>query len=206
MIRVHLVDDHTLVRDGLVRVLDAGEDLEVVAIAPDGETAVEQDDHVRADVVLMDMSMPGIGGVEATRRLLQRRPDARVVMLTAHTERDKVLAALDAGAIGYLAKDQPTSALLDGVRAAAAGTSPMDPRAAHALLGARQQAPSSEITDREREVLVELARGSTNQQIARALGISEKTVKAHLTRIFSAIGANGRTQAAMWARDRGFVD
>ena len=200
MITVMLVDDHELVRVGLERLLEQADDLSVVAVAGSGQEALEFDATIRADVVLMDLSMPRMDGVEATRLLLGARPDAQVVMLTAHTEPDRVMRALDADALGYLAKDSDPEALIAGVRAASAGEAPLDPRAARALLDARR-APRVELTDRELEVLGQLASGMTNKQIARALGISEKTVKTHLTRVYSHIGVGDRVHAAIWARD-----
>jgi DNA-binding NarL/FixJ family response regulator len=201
MIRVLLVDDHVMVRVGLGRLLDQTEDIDVVAIAGDGDTALALDADLRADVVLMDMSMPGMGGIEATRQLCERRPDAKVVMLTAHTERANILAALDAGACGYLVKDSEPQTLIDGVRAAAEGHAPLDSRAARALLDARAETSKPRLTARESDVLRLVADGLPNKHVARKLQISEKTVKSHLTRIFSVIGVTDRTQAALWARD-----
>lgn len=205
MIRVQLVDDHTLVREGLSRLLDLADDIEVAAVASGGEQAVSLDVDTRADVVLMDLSMPGVDGIEATRRICSARPDARVVMLTAHTDRQNVLAALDAGAVGYMAKDAAPDVLISGVRAAASGDSPLDPKAARYLLDAREAPRTPSLTERETEVLQLLASGMANKQIARRLGISEKTVKAHLTRVFGQLGVSDRTQAALWAVERGLV-
>jgi DNA-binding NarL/FixJ family response regulator len=201
MIRVLLVDDHVMVRVGLGRLLDQTEDIDVVAIAGDGDTALALDADLRADVVLMDMSMPGMGGIETTRQLCERRPDAKVVMLTAHTERANILAALDAGACGYLVKDSEPQTLIDGVRAAAEGHAPLDSRAARSLLDARAETSKPRLTARESDVLRLVADGLPNKHVARKLQISEKTVKSHLTRIFSVIGVTDRTQAALWARD-----
>ncbi len=200
MITVMLVDDHELVRVGLERLLEQADDLNVVAVAGSAQEALELDGTIRADIVLMDLSMPKMDGAEATRLLLAARPEARVVMLTAHTEPERVMRALDAGALGYLAKDSDPEALIAGVRAASAGEAPLDPRAARALLDARR-APRVDLTDREVEVLGKLALGMTNKQIARALGISEKTVKTHLTRVYSHIGVGDRVQAAVWAQE-----
>jgi DNA-binding NarL/FixJ family response regulator len=201
MIRVLLVDDHSMVRVGLERLLQQTDDIEVAGIAADGEAALELDAELAADVVLMDLSMPGVGGIEATRELCRRRPDARVVMLTAHTERPGVLAALDAGACGYLVKDSDPEVLIDGVRAAARGDAPLDSRAARAVLDARAAAANPKLTARELDVLTLVAAGMPNKLIARRLQISEKTVKSHLTRVFSVIGVTDRTQAALWAKD-----
>lgn len=201
MIRVLLADDHGLVREGLSRLLGSVEDIEVVATAIDGPDAVRLADEHRPDVILMDLRMPGMDGSEATRRVLENDPTPQVVILTSFSERDEILTALDAGAIGYLLKDAEPDELIRGIRAAAQGESPLAPRAARTLIGSRSGAPSHPLSDREREVLGLVTRGLSNKLIARELGISEKTVKAHLTTIFQRIGVTDRVQAAMWARD-----
>ena len=148
--------------------------------------------------------MPVMDGIEAIRRLRGRDPEARIVVLTSFSDRERILDALDAGAIGYLLKDAEPDELIRGVRAAAAGEAPLAPKAASAVLTARaDQRPVAELTPREREVLGALARGKANKQIARELGISEKTVKAHLTRVFESIGVTDRTAAALWAQRHG---
>jgi DNA-binding NarL/FixJ family response regulator len=205
MIRVLLADDHGVVRDGLARLLGSVPDIEVVAAAADGDQAVELAREHRPDVVLMDLRMPGMDGSEATRRLLESDPATHVVILTSFSERDEILGALDAGAIGYLLKDAEPDELIRGVRAAAQGDSPLDPKAARTLIGSRTPGQSHPLTDREQEVLQLVARGLPNKLIARELGISEKTVKAHLTTVFQRIGVTDRVQAAMWARDHKLV-
>jgi DNA-binding NarL/FixJ family response regulator len=205
MIRVLLADDHGVVRDGLARLLGSVPDIEVVAAAADGDQAVELAREHRPDVVLMDLRMPGMDGSEATRRLLESDPATYVVILTSFSERDEILGALDAGAIGYLLKDAEPDELIRGVRAAAQGDSPLDPKAARTLIGSRGTTQSHPLTDREQEVLQLVARGLPNKLIARELGISEKTVKAHLTTVFQRIGVTDRVQAAMWARDHKLV-
>jgi DNA-binding NarL/FixJ family response regulator len=201
MIRVLLADDHGLVREGLSRLLGTVPDIEVVGAAADGHEAVRLAGEHRPDVILMDLRMPGIDGSEATRRVLENDPTPQVVILTSFSERQEVLSALDAGAIGYLLKDAEPDELIRGIRAAAQGESPLAPRAARTLIGSRNSAPSHQLSDREREVLGLVTRGLSNKLIARELGISEKTVKAHLTAIFQRIGVTDRVQAAMWARD-----
>jgi DNA-binding NarL/FixJ family response regulator len=201
VIRVLLADDHGLVRDGLTRLLGSVSDIEVVAAASNGEQAIALAEEHRPDVILMDLRMPDIDGSEATRRLLQNDPATQVVILTSFSERDEILTALDAGAIGYLLKDAEPDELIRGIRAAAQGESPLAPKAARELLGSRGPAPASQLSDREREVLQLVTRGLSNKLIARELGISEKTVKAHLTTVFQRIGVTDRVQAAMWARD-----
>jgi DNA-binding NarL/FixJ family response regulator len=150
----------------------------------------------------MDLSMPEVDGIEATRRIVAADPDARVVVLTSFSDTRRILDALDAGAIGYVLKHAGPDEVLGAVRAAAAGGSPLDPKAARALLESqRGRRPADELTPREREVLRLVAGGLANKLIARRLGITERTVKAHLTNIFAAIGVTDRTQAALWAHD-----
>jgi DNA-binding NarL/FixJ family response regulator len=202
MIRLLVAEDHGVVRDGLIRLLSSLPDIEVVGAAADGAEAVRLADEQRPDVVLMDLRMPGMDGSEATRRLLENDPQAQVVILTSFSERDEILSALDAGAIGYLLKDAEPDELIRGVRAAARGDSPLAPKAARTLLTSRSSSASGDqLTAREREVLVLVARGLPNKLIARELGIAEKTVKAHLTTVFQRIGVTDRVQATIWARD-----
>jgi len=205
--RVLIADDHGVVREGLARLLPTADDLEVVATAADGAEAVALYDEHRPDVVLMDLSMPEVDGTEATRRIVASNPEAAVVILTSFSDREQILAALDAGAIGYLLKDAEPAELIDGVRAAARGESPLHPKAARELLTQRDAGvpPPAEpdLTTREREILVQLAHGLPNKRIALDLGISEKTVKAHVTSIFNSLGVTDRTQAALWAREHG---
>ena len=206
MTRVVLVDDHQILRVSLGRLLDAEADLEVVGTAGDGAEAVRVVDEQRPDVVLMDLSMPGMDGVEATRRLLAGEHAPKVVVLTSFSDRERIRDALDAGAIGYLLKDAEPEDLLRGVRAAARGDWPLDPRAARLLLGEPDGRPSGpRLSDRERQVLALVVDGLPNKLIARKLGISERTVKAHLTRIFEQLGVSDRTQAALWAQRHGLV-
>jgi DNA-binding NarL/FixJ family response regulator len=141
-------------------------------------------------------------GIEATRRILGENDAIQVVVLTSISDREKIEAALDAGAIGYLLKDAEPDEVIRGIRAAARGESPIAPKAARTLLAARGQRPESQLSERELEVLRCVAEGLPNKLIARRLGISEKTVKAHLTRVYQQIGVTDRTQAALWARDR----
>jgi two-component system, NarL family, sensor kinase len=156
------------------------------------------------DGVVQDLSMPRMGGVEATRRLRADHPDVQVVVLTSFSDQELVLDAIDAGAVGYLLKDADPADLIEGLRAAAAGRSPLDPKVARTLLTRRaERAVQDQLSDREREVLVLVADGMANKQIARRLGISERTVKAHLTSIFQRIGVTDRTQAALWAERNG---
>jgi DNA-binding NarL/FixJ family response regulator len=203
MIRLLLADDHAVVRDALRQLLDQVDDLDVVAAAGDGEEAAALAARHMPDVVLMDLEMPRLTGAEATRRIVAERPQTRVVILTSFSDRERILDALDAGAVGYLLKDAEPDELVRGIRAAARGESPLAPRAATAVLQARAARPSApELTQREAEVLELLGDGLPNKLIARRLGISEKTVKAHVTRIFHALGVTDRTQAALWVQRR----
>ena len=204
MTTVLVADDHSLVREGLTNLLAAAPDLELVGAAGDGAEAVELASAATPDVVLMDLSMPGLDGIEATRRILERQPGAKVVVLTSFCDEGRILAALDAGAVGYLLKDSEPDELLRGIRAAAQGESPLAAKVAGALILARTSG-TPELTFREREVLVLLAGGMANKHIARRLGITEKTVKAHLTNVFSTIGVTSRTQAALWAQRSGLA-
>jgi DNA-binding NarL/FixJ family response regulator len=203
VIRVLLAEDHAIVRSGLERLLATTTDIEVVAGAADGEQAVGLAAEHRPDVVLMDLSMPNVDGIEATRRILEQNDEVHVVVLTSISDRGKIEAALDAGAIGYLLKDAEPDEVIRGIRAAARGESPIAPKAARTLLAARGQRPELQLSERELDVLRCVAEGLANKVIARRLEISEKTVKAHLTRIYHQIGVTDRTQAALWAKERG---
>ncbi|MGZ5308331.1 MAG: response regulator [Solirubrobacterales bacterium] len=200
MIRVLLAENHSVVRAGLEELLDNADDIEVVGAAADGEEAVALAKERRPEVILMDLSMPGMGGIEATRLIREAQPEVRILVLTAFSDRDLILGALDAGAAGYLLKDTEPTELLDGIRAAAGGEAPLAPKAGRALLASRAEQQSADLTDREKEVLTLVASGLANKLIARRLEISEKTVKAHLTKVFQRIGVSDRTQAALWAQ------
>ena len=201
MISVLIVDDHPMVRTGLRTLLDSADDIEVVGEATDGEQAIEFGRALRPMVVLMDLSMPVLDGAAATRRLLQEEPDIRVVVLTSFAGQPQVSEALAAGAVGYLLKDCDPRDLIAAVRSASEGHVPLDPRVARTLLPRTTPSPAEGLSDREKEVLLLVARGLANKQIGHALGISERTVKAHLGNIFRRIGVGDRTSAALWARD-----
>jgi len=206
MIRVLLADDHGVMRDGLGRLISALEDVELVGTASDGAEAVEQSRLHEPDVVLMDLDMPVLDGIEATREILAERPETAVIVLTAFSDRPRIMGAMEAGACGYLLKDVEAGEVAEGIRAAARGESPLDPRAARTILDARSAPdPLSELSNREREVLALLVEGLPNKLIARRLEISEKTVKAHLTQIFRELGVTDRTQAALWAERNGLT-
>jgi DNA-binding NarL/FixJ family response regulator len=202
-IRVVVADDHTLVRHGIEQLLGTADDITVVATAANGREAVAAAHLHTPDVVLMDVSMPELDGVSATRELLAATPSTKVVMLTSFTEQRKVLDALDAGAVGYLLKDAEPDSVIAAVRAAHRGGAPLDPRAARVLLDAQRSGanPPAKLSARELEVLTLVGDGLANKQIASRLGISERTVKAHLTAVFAQLGVSDRTQAALWARE-----
>ncbi len=209
MIRVVVADDHAVVRSGLTGLIEGTDDLEVVAVAANGREAVEQVRRHRPDVALMDLQMPEVDGVEATRTIVAEALGAEVLVLTSFSDQARIHAAIDAGAVGYLLKDAEPDVLLDGIRAVARGESPIDPRAARHLLVARSSDGSEavgELSPRETEVLRLVVEGLLNKQIAQRLGVTERTVKAHLTSAYQRIGVADRTQAALWAQRHGLVD
>jgi DNA-binding NarL/FixJ family response regulator len=201
MIRVVIADDHPVVRGALAQLLDDVDEIAVVGTASNGIEAVTAAVDHSADVVLMDLEMPGQNGIDATLALTAAASEARVVILTTFSDRERILAALDAGAVGYLLKDAQHEEIIRGVIAAAAGDAPLAPRAAREMLAERVR-PRNEpnLSARELEVLRLVARGLPNKLVARELQISEKTVKAHLTSVFSHLGVTDRTQAALWAQ------
>ena len=226
MIDVLVVDDHALMRTGLSGLIAAAGDMRVVGTAADGAEAVEEVARLAPHVVLMDLSMPVLDGVAATRRIVEEHPSVEVLVLTSFSDRQRVIEALDAGAGGYVLKDpelkdpelkdpelkatelkdtelkDPEPAdLLDAIRSTARGYSPLGPRGARTVLHAwHAPARAAELTEREQEVLALVGRGLANKQIARVLGIREGTVEAHLTSVFQRIGVRDRTSAALWAR------
>jgi DNA-binding NarL/FixJ family response regulator len=205
VIKVVIADDHAVVRSGLRSLLDTADGIVVVGAAADGAEAIELVADLMPDVVLMDLSMPGLDGVAATAAICETHATVAVVVLTSFSEPSRIHAALEAGAIGYQLKDAAPDELIAAVRAAAAGGAPLDPRAARVLLdrrvpGTRRTPGAATLSSREEEVLRLVTAGLANKQIARRLGIAERTVKAHLTSIFGRIGVADRTQAALWAQ------
>ena len=215
MIGVLLVDDHAIVRGGLAALLATTDDIRVVGEAADGVEAVQLAESLRPDVVLMDLSMPGSDGVQATRGVLAGRPETHILVLTSFGEQRWILDALEAGAEGYLLKHSEPEVILAGIREVMAGGSPLDPKAARLLITSRRpggdgasgdagadrtRRTASPLTERESEVLAMVGEGLPNKTIARRLGITERTVKAHLTSIFQRLGVSDRTQAALWAQ------
>jgi DNA-binding NarL/FixJ family response regulator len=208
VIGVLLVDDHALIRRGLSELIATAEGITVVGAIEDGELAAAAVVELEPDIVLMDMSMPGLDGIDATRAVLLVRPSTKVIMLTSFSENARIMAALDVGAVGYLLKDAEPEDIIKALRDAAAGGVPLSPKAARALLPGNRpsgNADSNALSAREREVLSLVAVGLPNKSIARRLTISEKTVKAHLTRVFTVLGVSDRTSAALWAQRHGVV-
>jgi DNA-binding NarL/FixJ family response regulator len=209
---VFLVDDHAVVRAGLAAYLDTEPAMRVVGQASTGRAALEQLAALEPagglpDVVLMDVLMPQMDGIEATAAIKRRWPEVEVVAVTSFLEEGKIRAALEAGAAGYLLKDADASEVADAIRAAIAGEVHLDPAAAKALTAALRAPKAQEATlsPREREVIVLIAEGATNRQIARHLGVAERTARTHVSNILTKLGLASRTQAAMWAVREGLV-
>ena len=201
MIRVLVADDHAVVREGLRTFLRLQKGIEVVGEAGDGAEAVAESARLDPDVVLMDLVMPKLDGIEAMRRIREERPATRVIVLTSFGDDDRLLPAVRAGAAGYLLKSAQPREVVRAIRAAHAGEAVIDPKAAGRLLDVLADARTAPraLTPREREVLGLLARGRPNKTIALELGLSEKTVKAHVGHIFAKLGVTDRTQAALYA-------
>jgi NarL family two-component system response regulator LiaR len=208
MIRLLIVDDHAIVREGLQTLLADEPDLELVGEAPDGLTALSQAERLRPDVMLLDLVMPGLGGLEVLRRMAGVHPACRVLVLTSFAEDQNVLAAMQAGAVGYLLKDVLRADLLQAIRLAAQGVPVLHPEAQRKLLEhVTRPAPApgglsaelSTLTERERDVLRLIAQGHSNRQIADTLHITEGTVKGHVSNILSKLHLQDRTQAALFA-------
>ncbi|MET9950702.1 response regulator transcription factor [Streptomyces sp. NPDC006339] len=210
-IRVLLVDDHQVVRRGLRTFLEVQDDIEVVGEASDGAEGVTAAEELRPDVVLMDVKMPGTDGIEALRRLRELANPARVLIVTSFTEQRTVVPALRAGACGYVYKDIDPDALAGAIRSVHAGHVLLQPEVADALLSQEDQGQGggtgrgSTLTEREREVLGLIADGRSNREIARALVLSEKTVKTHVSNILMKLDLADRTQAALWAVRHGLT-
>ncbi|MFI7639197.1 response regulator [Nonomuraea sp. NPDC049400] len=213
MIKVLLADDHELVRKGFKLMLDAQPDLRVVGEAGDGVEAVELSRRLRPDVVLMDLHMPGLDGVRATELITAELPEVRVLALSTFDLDENVVAALRAGAGGFLPKDVSPEELIEGVRVVHRGESAVAPRLLSRLIGTFVRATRTSpvptklggLTEREREILVLIARGRSNTEIAAELSVSPSTVKNHVTSLFAKIGARDRAQAVIVAYEAGLI-
>jgi len=202
VIRVLIADDHAVVRQGLRTFLDLQEDMEVVAEAADGVEALAAAEEHAPDVVLVDLVMPNMDGIEALRGLRERVPAARAIVLSSFIDDEKLLPAVRAGAAGYLLKDVQPQELVEAIRTVHGGGALLHPRVASRLL---EEMATDPLTPREREVLGLIGRGMANKLIARELSLSEKTVKAHVSNILAKLGVNDRTQAALYAVRAGLV-
>lgn len=211
-LRVFLVDDHNVVREGLKGLIDAQKDMEVVGEAADGLTACERVLAVGPDVVIMDLSMPGVGGAEATERLKRARPDIKVLALTVHEDRTYLKQVLEAGASGYVLKRAVAEELIRAVRTVAGGGTYLDPAVAGTLVGrfvhgspAAGTGRGAELSDREEEVLRLIAQGHTTREIAARLDVSSKTVESYKTRSMEKLGLGSRVEIVRYAVRRGWL-
>jgi NarL family two-component system response regulator LiaR len=206
-IRLLLVDDHAVVRQGLKMFLKSEADFEVIGEAGNGQQAIEMARQLQPDVILMDLLMPGMNGVEATAIIRQEMPDTEIIALTSVLEDSSVIGAVRAGAIGYLLKDTDGPELIHAIKAASAGQVQLSPKAAARLMREIRAPESPEkLTERETDVLRLLAQGMANKEIAQQLVIGEKTVKTHVSNILSKLGVASRTQAALYAANIGLVE
>lgn len=206
-IRVMIVDDHTMVRRGLATMLKVFEDLQLVGEAESGEAAIQRCAEVTPNVILMDLSLPGMDGAAATRAIRQQFPQVKVIVLTSFKEGDRIKNALEAGAIGYLLKDVSADELAQAIRSAHAGRATLSPEAAQALVETANQSPSLglDLTERELEVLALMVEGLNNTQIAGKLTVSSSTIKSHVSNILSKFGVASRTEAVTLALRSGIV-
>ena len=205
IVRVLIVDDHPVVRDGLRGMLDNEEGFEVVGEAADGQEAVARALAFQPDVILMDLRMPGMNGVNAIKELADKGVESRVLVLTTFDTDSDVLPAVEAGATGYLLKDAPREELLRAIRAAARGEAVLSPTIGSRILGQVRQPSKEAVSQRELEVLQLVAAGSPNREIAERLFISEATVKTHLLHIYAKLGVNDRAGAVGAAFERGLL-
>ena len=212
-IKVLIADDQRLMREGLATLLALADDIEIVGQAGDGAQAIELSKQLKPDVILMDIRMPNVGGVEATRTIRSLLPETQVIILTTFDDDEYLLSSLRAGACGYLLKDMPSEQLAEAIRAAAQGQSPIDPKMAHKLVDLVAHSPlvsshptvAGELSEREIEVLRLIADGLSNKEIAEKLVIAEGTAKNHVSNILGKLGARDRAQAVARAKELGLV-
>jgi DNA-binding NarL/FixJ family response regulator len=207
-LRVYVVDDHPVVRNGLKGLIDAEGDMQVVGEAHEGESAVRQALEIRPDVVVMDVSMPGMGGTEATTQIRKGRPEVRVVALTAHEDRAYVQQLMAAGASGYVLKRSAAADLVGAIRHAAAGHTYVDPAVAAQLVAPPGETAGSgraDLSEREVATLKQIAQGYSNKQIAARLGLSVKTVETYKTRAMEKLGTKSRVDVVRYAAERGWL-
>ncbi|MCA9875811.1 MAG: response regulator transcription factor [Ardenticatenaceae bacterium] len=210
-IKILIVEDHHLVREGLVALLDVKPDLEVVGVAADGDEAVQQFRLLQPDVILLDVKMPNKDGISAIREIREENPAARILVLSSFSDVERVRAALEAGAMGYQLKDSSPAELLQSIHAVYQGQMPLHPLVARKILSSSMTptpspAATEELTDRETAVLELIAFGYSNREIAQELGISVRTVSTHVSRILSKLNLENRTQAALHAFREGLID
>jgi DNA-binding NarL/FixJ family response regulator len=208
-IRVLLADDHVVLREATAELVDHQPDMEIVGQAGTGEETIAQARKLNPDVVVMDIAMPRLNGLEATRSIAAECPGTRVLVLTAHEDAQHVISLLEAGAVGYLPKTVSLNELLSAIRATSRGESVLPPSVASVVVrhlsGAKEERVGENLTAREMEVLRLVAQGLTNYQVARQLGLSIRTVEAHLTHIYAKLGVGSRTEAALLAQRRGWI-
>ena len=212
MTTVLLVDDQDLIRTGFTMILDAEDDIDVVGEAREGAEALQQGATLRPDVVLMDVQMPGVDGIEATRSIVEAHPDTRVVILTTFDDDQYLFDALNAGASGFLLKNCPADDLVNAIRLAAGGHSLLAPEVTERVIarsarGARTADPRlDQLTERERDVLVAMAQGLSNAEIAASLFVSPATVKSHVSHVLAKLDARDRVQAVIRAYESGLME
>ena len=211
MIKVLIADDHHVVRRGLLFFLKTQKDMDVVGEAKNGREAVEMTASLKPDIVLMDLVMPEMDGIQATKRIKEKFPETEVLMLTSFSDRDHVIPAIEAGAAGYQLKDIEPDELVESIRKLIRGENTLHPRATSELMKSRE--PQAEpphklypLTPREQDVLSELTKGKSNREIASSLFVTEKTVKTHISNIFSKLQVQDRTQAALYAVKHGLTE
>ena len=209
-IRILISDDHAIVREGLRALIDSEEDIDLVGEASDGVVAVDKAAALNPDVILMDLFMPRMDGVEAIKIIMENNPDARILVLSSFTDDERVIAAVKAGAVGFVLKDSDPDDLIKAIRAVHRGESPFDPAISRKLLQAFNQSQKAEkyespLTKREIEVLILLAQGTSTQKIAGELLISERTVSTHISNILMKLNLDNRIQATLYAIRHGLI-